>query len=257
MSGRQQKVWLNGVDLLTVHPAILLQHINESDLKLNQRWMDRAGGFQLMTVNNPQRKEIVIELAIRDGRDFTRRTEAYTAVCAWAYGGGWLEISNRPGQRIYVACSQMPALGNLRDWTDNIAIHFVAGAYPFWEEKTPMIASAVGVTSGVSYLTVPGNAPSNITATIVPANNLTSIQLEVEETGTAIQLTDMQNITAGTEIHMTYTDQHILCIDADGTDIMKYRTGSDDLIANPGMATINYTFSTACNVTVHAGGAWL
>lgn len=256
MSGRQQKVWLNGVDLLTVHPAILIQHINESDLKLNQKWMDRAGGFQVLTGNAPQRKEIVIEFAIRDGRDFTRRTEAYTAVCAWAYSGGWLEVSNRPGKKIYVQCSEMPALGKLRDWTENLSIHFVAGWYPFWQETVPMIATATGVSSGLSYLTVPGNWPSNLDATITPTANLSSVSLEVDENGTELALTGM-NITANTPVHIRHTEQHILCIDANGVDLMQYRTGSDDLILPPGMATINYQFSTACNVTFSAGGAWL
>ncbi len=253
--GRNQKVWLNGVDLITVHPAILLQQINEGDLKLNQRWMDRASGFQMLSVDAPQRKEIVIEFAIRDGRDFARRAEAYSAVCAWAYGGGWLEVSDRPGQKIRVACAQMPALGNLRDWTENISIRFIAGWYPFWENTAPIMANLQNVTSGSVMIAVPGNARSNLAATIVPSANIDSITLGVEETNT--EITIATTITAGSNVHLRYTDEHFLCIDADGTDLLRWRTGSDDLILNPGTATIDYAFSGACNVTLIAGGAWM
>lgn len=257
MNGRQQKVWLNSVELTTVHPAILLQQINESDLKMNQRWMDRAGGFQALSTDVPQRKEIVIEFAIREGRDYVRRAEAYSAVCAWAYGGGWLEVSSRPGQKLYVSCAQMPALGNLRDWTENISIRFIAGWYPYWESVAPYVATLQNVSSGSTVISVPGNHKSNLAATIVPGSDITSITLGVEETGTQIQITTSTAITAGTEIHLRYTDQHLLCIDAGGSDLMQYRTGADDLILNPGASTIDYAFSSACNVTFLAGGAWL
>ena len=112
---RHQQVWLNNVDLASVHPSVLLQHINEGELKLLQRWNDRPGGGQMLLSNQYQQKEIIIEFAIRDGRNYDRRLEAFAAVCQWAAGGGWLEISSRPGQKIFVTLSQMPVIGRLRN----------------------------------------------------------------------------------------------------------------------------------------------
>lgn len=257
MSGRTQQVFLNGVDFATVHSSLLLQHINEGDLKLNQRWTDRPGFGQMLTTNGPQRREITIEFAIRDGRDYVNRLEAFTAVCAWAYDGGWLEVSDRPGQKIYVVPSQMPTIGRLREWTADMSIQFVAGWYPFWEETEPTTSTLTGVTSGSTTLTIPGNVQSCLAAKITSSSGLTSITLGVAETDTEITIERETAITAGKEIRLIYNDQHLLLINASGTDLMRWRTGSDNLLVNPGTATINYEFSAASNVQLIAGGAWL
>lgn len=257
MSGRTQKVWLNSVDFDSVHPALLLQHINEGDLKLNQRWFDRPGGGQLLTTDEPQKREITIEFAIRDGRDYTRRMEAFQAASAWAYGGGWLEVSDRPGQRIYVVASQMPAIGRLREWTENMSIHFTAAWNPFWEEVAPYTAGLTGVTSGSVSMAIPGNTQSHLAARITPTAALSTLTLGVEETDTEITIAPATSIAAGTEIDLVYDSHHLLCITAGSTQLMRYRSGSDDLLVNPGTATISYAFSASCDVQLIAGGAWL
>ena len=257
MTGRVQRVWLNGTEFASVHPALLLQHINEGDTKLTQKWMDRPGCGQILTGHAPQRREIHIEFAIRDGRDYARRVEAFSAACAWAYAGGWLELSDRPGQKIYVKLSQLPTLGRLREWTETMTIDFVAGWYPFFENKEPSTGSVTNVSQGSLSMFVPGNVQSCLGATVVSSSALSSIRLGVQETGTEILIAPSPSITAGAEIKLFYTNQHLLCITAGGTDLIRWRTGSDDLLVNPGANTINYQFDAASDLQLIAGGAWL
>jgi len=253
---RHQQVWLNGMDLASVHPSVLLQHINEGELKLTQRWNDRPGGGQMLLSNQYQQKEILIEFAIRDGRDYDRRLEAFTAVCQWAAGGGWLEVSSRPGQRIYVALSQMPTIGRLREWTETMSVHFLAGWYPFWEAVEPTMATGSG-ESGTISISAPGTAQSCLEAKITSSSGLTSIKLANDATGTEIIIARSTPITAGKEISIAYDDRHLMKITADGTELMRWRTGSDDILLNPGANTIRYELSASGTVQLIAGGAWM
>lgn len=253
MYGRHQQVWLNGMDLASVHPSILLQHINEGELKLAQRWNDRPGGGQMLLSNQFQQKEILIEFAIRDGRDYDRRLEAFTAVCQWAVPGGWLEISSRPGQRIYVTLSQLPTIGRLREWTETMSVHFMAGWYPFWEDITPMTASASGSKTGTISIVAPGTAQSTLDAVI--GSGVKSVILANDATGTEIQISRTQAFSDG--ITIDHDERHLMRIMSGSAAIMKYRTGSDEIILNPGVNTIRYTLDTEAVVHLTAKGAWL
>ena len=251
---RHQQVWLNSVDLASVHPSILLQHINEGELKLLQRWNDRPGGGQMLLTNQYQQKEIIIEFAIRDGRNYDRRLEAFAAVCQWAAGGGWLEISSRPGQKIFVTLSQMPVIGRLREWTETMAIHFVAGWYPFWESVVPSTASASDVSGGSLEIFVPGNAPSKLSA-IITGSGLTSVTLSCTATSTGLWVSNPSGL--GGDVKFLHDDRGFLKITSGGVDVMKYRGGSDEVILNPGNNTVEYQFSAASSIQLIAGGAWM
>ena len=250
---RHQQVWLNNVDLASVHPSVLLQHINEGELKLLQRWNDRPGGGQMLLSNQYQQKEIIIEFAIRDGRNYDRRLEAFAAVCQWAAGGGWLEISSRPGQKIFVTLSQMPVIGRLREWTENMAIHFIAGWCPFWENVVPSTASGSGA-SGTINLFAPGNAQSKLSA-IIAGSGLTSVTLSCPATDTALWVSNPSGL--GGDVRIYHDDQNLLHITAGGVDVMRYRGGSDEVILNPGHNAINYSINTSASIQLIAGGAWM
>ena len=249
---RHQQVWLNSVDLASVHPSVLLQHINEGELKLLQRWNDRPGGGQMLLSNQYQQKEIIIEFAIRDGRNYDRRLEAFAAVCQWAAGGGWLEISSRPGQKIFVTLSQMPVIGRLREWTETMAIHFVAGWCPFWESTVPSTASGSGA-SGTINLFAPGNAPSKLSAVVT--GSLTSVTLSCPATGTAFWVSNPSGFDS--VVRFFHDDRNLLHITSGGVDIMKYRGGSDEVILNPGNNVIAYQCNAAASIQLIAGGAWM
>lgn len=256
MNGRVQKVWLNGVEFSTVHPALLLQHINEGELKLSQRWTERPGGGQILNGNTRLQREITIEFAIRDGRDYARRMEAFTAICAWAQDGGWLEVSDRPGKRIRVELAQFPVIGKLRDWAEDMAIHFTAGWYPLWEECTPAVKSVAG-SSGNVQLIVPGNTKSHLAVKITSSSALSSIVLGCDATNTEIRIAPATAIAANTEIKLGYDENHLMYITAGGAPIMRYRSGADDIILNPGACTVRYALNAEGAVQFLTGGAWL
>lgn len=255
--GRYQRVWLNGIDFASVHPALLLQHISESNPEISQKWSDRPGGGQILTGSQITHREITIEFAIREALDYMKRLEVYTAVCAWCSRGGWLEISSRLGKRIYVTVSKLPAIGKLREWNENLSITFTAGWYPYWQDIAEHTKTEYLVSNSTTTIFVSGNVPSGISARIVPSDALTDFALAVDATDSRITISPKTAIAAGAEVVIGYDNRHLLRITVDGTPLSAYRTGSDELIANPGAAMVGFFFNTPCNLFLTSRGAWL
>lgn len=252
---RDQKVYLNGTDLESVHPAIMLQHIQDGGVTLNTKATDMAGTpGQWLSANKPQKREIVIEFAIRERLDFTVRADAINAVTAWAMAGGWLELSNRPGLRLWVQATELPSLGKLREWTNSIKMSFTAYAWPFWVEKQPLRASDLAVTTGTLTVSAVGTWETRLEAEIIPDSaTLTSAALTAgDETMTLTGL----SVAAGKTLAIYWDANHLLHIEADGTGVLGKRTG-DDLLIRPGRTTVSMTFNTACGVTMWARGCYL
>ena len=257
MMHQVQRAWLDGVEFASAHPALMLQHINEIEPKLTYKSSARFGGGLIEHSRVMDRREITLEFAIREGLDFARRQEAYQAAVAWAYNGGWLRLSDHPGQRIYVSMTKAPALGRLREWTEDMAITFTAAWYPWWENVD---AQEVGVTaqaSGTVQMHVLGTAPSCLCCSIVPVTgSLTSAIISTPESEMVISLENTP-ASAGSTVIIAYDDKHIMWIRCGSYNLLRYRTGSDDLILQPGYQPIGYSFNTTCNVTFWNRGVWL
>ena len=252
---REQRAWLNGVALEDAHPKILLQHIDEAAPEMDVKTGDRAGGPGCFTTQKKiTKRQVTIVFAVRERLDFTVRAEAASAVAAWAYGGGWLEISSRPGQRLWVEATQMIAAGRLREWTQDYSVILTAHHWPLWLDSIPQTAVAEASANGSLNLSVTGNHETRLEAEITPKTAaLTTVSLSAgSET---LSLTGI-NVTAGNTLKIWWDERHMMRIEAGGTGLLGKRTG-DDLTLSPGRREIGYTLNTACDVRLMARGCWL
>lgn len=253
---RDQHVYLNGISLEDAHPLILLQHISENAPELDVKTADRAGaagGF--LTGLKPTKREITVEFAVRERLDFTRRAEAVSAAMAWAMNGGWLSLSSRPGLRIHVNPAQLPAVGKLREWTENSTILFEANEWPLWTDLTPARAElTAGTTAASAYLSAAGTWPTGLEADITPSSAaLTSVSISA--CGKTMTVSGI-SVAAESTLKIWWDEHHLLRITAGATGLLNKRTG-DDLILPPGRHEVSVTANTACDVTLMARGCYL
>ena len=253
---RDQHVYLNGVSLESAHPLILLQHIDEAAPEINNKTGDRVGSAgQFVTSSQLTVREITISFAVRERLDFAKRAEAVSAAAAWAASGGWLSLSSRPGLRIWVVPEDLPSVGRLRDWTDDITMLLAAYAWPLWSEITPNKAILEDVSTATSaYLSVPGTWETRLEATITPTGaTLTGVTIAVD--GQTMTLTGL-TVAEDVPLRIWWDENHLLRIEAAGTGLLAKRTG-DDLVLTPGRHQVTVTCSTASDVTLMARGCYL
>lgn len=163
--------------------------------------------------------------------DPAARSAVMDKVAAWAGDGGWLVLSTRPNQRLYVRPSALPSMGSALKWTEDMEMTLTAYERPFFEARWP--STAVISESGVMYLqgTVPA-AFVEVDATNAGDGTLTEITFRCEQTMITLQ---GLSVPVGGHIKLYYTDTDILVIDADGKSALANRTAEshDDLIATP------------------------
>ena len=252
---RDQRVYLNGISLESVHPAVLLQHIDEQAPEVEVKTGERAGGPGVfVTSRKLTKRQISVAFAIRERLDFALRAEVSGLVMAWAAAGGWLELSSRPGLRIWVDATQLAGPGKLREWTQDYTMIFTAHSWPLWLEGAPYTVSLENVTTGTAQVSAAGNHPTRLEAEITPrAATLTAAELTV--CGETMSLTGL-SVPAGTALRILWDERHLLRITAGGTGLLGHRTG-DDLVMTPGRHEAGYSLSTACDVKLMARGCWL
>lgn len=252
---RDQHVWLNGASLEGAHPQILLQHIEEMAPAVDVQTGARAGGpGQFVTSHKLTQRNINIIFAVRERLDFAKRAEAVSAAAKWIGSGGWLEISSRPGLRIWTVPTQFPGPGRLRDWTQDISLTLTAFSWPLWIEKSANSATLENTASGSAHLSVPGTWETRLEATITPKSAaLTSA--EISAAGQTMTLTGL-DVTAGTALRIWWDERHLLRIQAGTTGLLGCRTG-DDLALPPGRHEVSVTTNTACDVKLMARGCYL
>lgn len=252
---RDQTVYLDGIRLTDVHPAIILQHVEERAPEINIRTADRAGAPGLFVMAaKPTVKEIDIVFAVRERLDFAVRAAAVSAAAAWAAAGGWLTMESRPGLRIRVIPAELPNVGRLRDWTQDIGILLRAYDWPYWSEEYPVRTTLLGVTNSTASVSVTGNTDTCLEAEIMPrGGTLTALTLGAQ--GQTMTLTGL-SVAQGTTLRIWRDTRHLLRIDAGGAGLMSHRTG-DDLTLSPGQHEVTITANTACDAVLSARGCYL
>lgn len=164
------QVIMDDVPLAYVAPSARIVDVIElaptftSDSK--QR-LGAPGSFLLR--HQMKERRVRVQFALMD-RDYGRRTEAISAIAAWAQGQ-WLQISDRPGQRLRVVCTELPSTQSKRNWTALCELTFTAYSVPFWEDVQGVTVSASGTECSLSIV-CPGNAPGAMLRCMVkPTDN--------------------------------------------------------------------------------------
>ena len=177
---------------------------------------------------------------------------------AWAMGGRYLSIGDRPGQRLRVVCDTLPSVTSALRWTQDLIMVFTAYAMPYWEADTPIRASFTG-TSGTAAIRQAGTAPCFLEADIANTSGATLTSLSLTADGQKMAFSGLA-LGAGKTLKICYDENWILRAEVDGASVLAQRTAdsADDLILQPGKATtVTIAASDAVSVTLKARGLWL
>jgi hypothetical protein len=258
---RRVNVVLNGVNLQDAAPLVVAQVINEV-----------TPDTDLVTVNNyafagqrfirlrRKKKEIRIGCMIACVYDLQLRAAMQDALTKWAQDG-ILEVSYRPEQRLRVNVTSKPALGSVRDWTQELEVVFTANALPYWEDLYPTTVSLTAVAGQTASGSVvpPGSTaviPVEVTVTNTGAGILNTVSVSAGDT--AMEFSGL-NIPAGGRLVLSYDNNMVLHITDSTTSKAHCRTAAsdDNLLAVPGQsATFQVSGDSNVSAVFSMRGLW-
>lgn len=262
---REQEAYLNEIAISSISSKLLLQHIDEGPLEYAQTTAKRPYGGTYLLSNAPTKREITVSVAIREGLNFADRATIYQALCGWC-APGWLRVSERPDQRIYVYPTHLPDLGKLREWTKDLDITLTAFWAPYWQALTPTVLATMEGTSGSRTISkMPGTAPGILDLAITPTSaDLTSLTLRTYRASTIASTVQFNfteaPIAAGETLAIEHDERGLLTVKKGTTGMLKYRTpaSADDLILTHALSDrIYFTANTACQVVASYRGCWV
>ena len=249
------KVWLNGESLEEISPLIYISDISYGGAAPAYA-ANRIGknDGQLSGADYIDGATVTVSFEARE-YSTQKRQRIVNDVAAWAAKGGWLNTSDRDGQRLYVRCTQFPAVNSVRNWLDTLAVEFTAFEVPYWTAVDPVSVTVANGGSGT--LRLGGARKTYCEAVITAGAALTSLSVTVGST--TIALTGL-SVANGDTVTISYTDDHhILEIKHGTTSILNKRTAasSDDLVAEVGDNAVSFTASGTASCTVKAREVYL
>ncbi len=247
---------MNGVSLASIDPEIILCDVRQQAPRVKTDLFERAARAG-QRVTSRRRQSLTVELvfAVRI-YSMAMRDRVMSQVAKWAGDGGWLTVSNRPGQRLRVQVEEAPTVQSSLKWTEEIVLRMTAYERPYWEDAYPVVST---ITSN---------------GTIRPSGTLRDAYVECRVTNKGTGTLTSFTATCGTT-HMTirglslapdktaviaYTDDDLLVIREDGVSALDKRTADsdDDLIAiTREINTINITADQDVQAVFSSRGRYL
>lgn len=231
--------WLNGQGLHDLDESVCILDIAESAPALRLQTAALAGREgQLVTARRRQQLTVTVTFEIHE-RDPHRRKAIADQARAWARDG-WLSVSDRPGQRLYVLCEALPAVNSALRWTAPLTAVFTAYALPFWEAAYPARAEAVAQanTAASAALSPVGTAPWCLMDCQVEnqgAEALTALTIS-SSTGDVLTLSAPSLLAPGDTLVLSHDVTGRLSITGPAGSLLHTRTAAsaDDLTLVPG-----------------------
>ena len=251
-------VYMDNLPLSAVDPAIYVTDVQETQPAYDTTAMARARGDGARVTRRVRDSlQVRVYFAVRE-TDVDRRRDIIQRAAAWAMGGRYLSLGDRPGQRLRVVCDTLPSVTSALRWTQDLIMVFTAYAMPYWEADTPILAGFTG-TSGTAAIRQAGTAPCFLEAEISNTSGSTLTSLSLTADGQTMAFTGMA-LGAGKTLKIFYDDKWLLRAEVDGASVLNRRTAdsADDLILPPGKATtVTIAADKAVSVTLKARGLWL
>ena len=267
---------LNGVSIHTLAEEIILRDIVENPADMDIQTSKRSMHPGTRETSSVRRKLEIDHVFVIYTQDSRRRAEIAGLVAAWANEGGWLTVNTRPGVRLFVRPTTMPAQGSALRWQEDITLTLTAFEQPYWEDETDttrfnrdtVLDEADGLYKTSQVIKPAGNVgkvPVTCFAYNMGENPLTYLKIVVDET--MMEFKNM-NIEGGGVFggwfSLDYTPDDILQIknvrDDNDPSLMRYRTAesSDDLIARCNVKNQIHVYADSMlNITFFARGRWL
>ena len=226
---------LNGVSLSGMHERICILDIAEDAPRMHETTLPLHSGGQRVLTRERQSLSIRVRFAIHEERP-AQRSAIAASIRAWAADSGYLTITARPGQRLHVSCTEMPAFSG-NDWTEELTLVFTSTHTPWWEDAETTSASGTDAV----YLVVPGNAESTpVEVAIINTTAATVTQVTVICGVAHITFRDIALPSGGqlviSRVNGAFTAK------LDGSSILHRRTmdSADELLAPCGQTATLY-----------------
>lgn len=252
---RHIDVSLNDVPLTLVCPLAVVTSVREEAATVETVTGEIPGGCGERYLDSlTKRRRITITFVIRERFDLAVRSDTQERAARWCRDG-WLRLSSRPNRRIWVHVTGRPALGEVRDYTQELTCEFETGAVPYWEDVYPSSSQGTGITGSLAL--VPGGTVERVPveAEITPElETLTDITISCGDKAMAFAGLE---VPAGTTIRIYYGEDGILRATAGASGVLSKRTpaSADDLQAWSGVQNqVTWTANTSCAVRVTARG---
>jgi len=251
-----QEAYLNGEALSLAHPLILIQDIQETPVSMSQQTARRPVAGSFLTLNTREQLAVTITFATRERLDVALRQQIVQAAALWASAGGWLTLSSRPDQRLWVQPTALPSVGKLREWNASLTITLTAYEYPYWVDTYPRTTTVTG-TSGETEITVATGAETVLEAEATASGSITRLSL-IADNAQTLALTGL-SVASGTALRVWYDEHHLLRITAGDTGLMNKRTAAsdDDIRLTPGTHTIAWSANRSISLKLQTRGVWL
>ena len=230
---------LNDVLLSSLDKAICIQDIREEAPKLRTSTLALPAEGQRLLRQQRESLTVQVIFAIHE-EDPIRRREVLQTVLAWAARGGVLTTTDRPGQRLSVLCTALPAMA-AEDWTAPLTLSFTSERTPYWEADEEAIVSG----SEVLTLNTPGTAESAPVDVVVINDTASTVDdLTLYCGGTRMEFTGLNLPRSG--MFLLLQSGGILSAQMDGHSVLHCCTPeSDDLLLAPcGRSCIAYASAT-------------
>ena len=243
---------LNGVQLDEIDSRILIQGIEPAAGKDQLTTVGLWGGVgSRVTGEHRDSLDIVVKFSLDIKRgNYTERSAVFEKIAAWAMGGGWLTVSQKPERRIRVICAQLPAEGDPLEWTNRYSITFRAHGVPYWQQETASQLRLAGVSSMSRQFGVGGTIPTAMEASFKNTSGSTINQVDLTCGGSNIKLRSL-GLGNGETLSIDHVDDGKRCvlrIRIQGTggawrSAMDKRSAesSDDLTVNPGIVSVSFS----------------
>lgn len=254
---------LNGAGLQDLDARILVTDIQESAPRVQRTTVANAryDGLRLIRESR-QSLSVTVTFLLRE-YDTARRKALCADVCVWAASGGWLTISDRPGQRLRVHADVLPAVTSALRWTDPLTLTLIALEQPYWQDEYPtsLHQDIPAETLTTLSLLPPGNAPHcPLTCTLVNHGTTAATALTLNAGDTLFRLSDPALIPAGGTLIIDYDEQGLLRIRSGSTSMLHARSAdsSDDLLLIPSQVnSVSILCDQPLTASLHARGMYL
>ena len=253
-------VWLNGQGLQDIDDTVFVLDVAESTPDEDKQTATTAAPGSLLLARTRRALSVTITFCVRE-YDITRRRQIVDEIRTLCAAGGWLEINERPDQRLWVVYDTLPTISSSQRWTESLSVVFVAYTAPYWQQKTATKARISSATTNGAVTIHPiGNAKETQLQAEITASGgtLTTFKIVVNDTSeivfSGISLADGKTLAIGHDAYGRLTAT------IDGNSVLKNRTASsaDDLLVESGKNNkIEVSSDGKLTATFSAYGRWV
>lgn len=244
---------LNGEEFLSIDPQLYIQDIREQ-VKMTAETANRPGGGKRLTGGVSRDELTVTILFMVKERNRAKRQDIISRVNRWATEG-WLTVSTRPDQRLYVVRTQAADSAAFA-WHEDMSIVFSTYNGAEWQDRYPVSASITGA-SGSASMIPRGTRDCPLDADIT-ASGATVTSFTLTANGKQIAFSGL-SIADGHTLHMYHDGLDLLHADVDGYAMLSHRTPAshDEIPLIPAQAnTVSFSADGACAVKLYARGRY-